>query len=149
LRTGRLADANTMLGRPYRIAGVVGSGVQRGASLGFPTANLGEIPHLLPREAVYVAVAQLADESLYLSAVNIGPQPTFEQTDCRVEAYVLDYSGELGGERLGLHLLARIREQTRFAGADELVAQLHRDVELTRGFSAQLAHLRGGRLVPL
>jgi riboflavin kinase/FMN adenylyltransferase len=149
LQDGRLVEANTMLGRPYRIAGVVGSGVQRGATLGFPTANLTDIPHLLPREAVYVAVAQLADDTLHLSAVNIGPQPTFGQATARVEAFLLDYSGELGGARVGLHLLDLIRDQVRFDGADELIAQLHRDVERTRTFTPVLERMRGGPVLAL
>jgi len=142
LSEGRLADANTMLGRPYRITGVVSDGEHRGVTLGFPTANLDEIRHLLPCEAVYVAVAQLADDTLHLSAVNIGPQPTFGQAEARVEAHLLNYAGELSGQRLGLHLLAKIREQIRFNGADKLVAQLHRDVERTRRYAADLARLR-------
>lgn len=149
LQEGRLSDANTLLGRAYRITGVVGGGEQRGLTLGFPTANLGDIRHLLPQEAVYVAVAQLADNTLHLSAVNIGPQPTFGQAPARVEAHLLDYSGELAGQRLGLHLLARIRGQVRFPGVAELGAQLQRDVEYTRTFEAQLTRLRSEPVVPL
>ncbi len=149
LRQGRLADANAMLGRPYRITGVVGGGQHRGITLGFPTANLCEIPHLLPREAVYVALAQLADDTLHLSAVNIGPQPTFAQAEARVEAHLLDYSGGLDGQRLGVHLLSRIREQIRFNGADELAEQLGRDVEHARMFAPRLAALRAESRVPL
>lgn len=149
LRIGRLADANAMLGRPYRIAGLVGRGEQRGVTLGFPTANLDEIPHCLPKEGVYVAVAQLADGSLHLSAVNVGLQPTFAQAEPRVEAHLLDYSGELHGKRVGLHLLARVREQIRFADADQLAGQLRRDVERARTFGAQLSRMSSKRLIPL
>ena len=149
LQAGRLADANAMLGRAYRISGTVGHGDNRGATLGYPTANLGDIPHLLPHEAVYAAVAQFADGSLHLAAVNIGPQPTFEQEETRVEAYVLDYSGDLRGRQVGVHLLAKIREQTRFGAVDELTAQLGRDVERTRSHAPELERLRSGVLVPL
>lgn len=149
LREGRLADANTLLGRPHRITGVVSRGHGRGLDLGCPTANLDEIPHLLPREAVYVAVAQLADSRLHLAAVNIGPQPTFAQARACVEAHLLDFSGELHGQRLGLHLLAQLRGQVRFSGADELASQLHRDVEQTRAYAAELTRMRSERLVPL
>jgi riboflavin kinase/FMN adenylyltransferase len=149
LGQGRLRDANAMLGRSYRIAGTVGSGQHRGVDLGFPTANLDDVPHLLPEQAVYVAVAQLDDESLHLSAVNIGPQPTFAQARGRVEAHLLDYSGELGGRRLGLHLVERIREQVCFSGPDALVEQLRRDVELARGYAAELERVRAGSIMPL
>jgi riboflavin kinase/FMN adenylyltransferase len=149
LQDGRLADANAMLGRPYRITGTVGRGQQRGVTLGFPTANLDNVPQLLPRQAVYVAVAQLEDDSLHLAAVNIGPQPTFSQAHARIEAHLVDYSGTLRDRRLGVHLLARIRDQVRFSSADELVARLHQDIEETRGFAARLEALRAAPILPL
>jgi riboflavin kinase/FMN adenylyltransferase len=149
LGTGRLSDANAMLGRPYRIVGTVTAGRQRGASLGFPTANLTSIPHLLPAPAVYAGIAQLADGSLHLAAVNIGPQPTFEQQQPSVEAHLLDYSAQLRGQRLGLHLLARLRDQTRFADTDQLAAQIRRDVEQTRGMAGELARMDGARRLPI
>ena len=149
LQEGRVGDANAMLGRPYRISGVVGGGEQRGTRLGFPTANLAEIPHLLPGAGVYAAVAQLADGALYLAAANIGPQPTFQQSESRVEAHLLDYSGRLRGQRLGLHMLARLRGQMRFAGAEQLAAQIRRDVEQARGLAGELGRLRAARLPPL
>jgi riboflavin kinase/FMN adenylyltransferase len=138
-----------MLGRPYRIVGTVVTGRQRGTTLGFPTANLADIPHLLPAEAVYAGVAQLADDSLHLAAVNIGPQPTFAQPQPCVEAHLLGYSGQLGGQRLGLHLLARLRDQARFDDANALAAQLQRDVEQVRALAEHLSHARSGQLVPL
>jgi riboflavin kinase/FMN adenylyltransferase len=149
LRDGRVGDAHVMLGRPYRIVGTVTAGKRRGAALGFPTANLAGIPHLLPGDAVYAGVAQLADDSLHLAAVNIGPQPTFAQGQPCVEAHLLDYSGRLRGQRLGLHLLARLRGQVRFSDTDELAAQLQRDVEQARTFAEQLIRLRSERCLPL
>jgi riboflavin kinase/FMN adenylyltransferase len=141
LLEGRVAEANAMLGRPYRIVGTVDGGEGRGATLGFPTANLTGIVHLLPQEAVYAAVAQLDDGRLHLAAVNVGPQPTFAQRRSRVEAFLLDYGGSLQGRRLGLHLLVRLRGQVRFAGPEALVAQLRRDVEATRRLSENLSQL--------
>ena len=141
LAQGRLDDANTMLGRSYRIVGVVGAGAGRGAPLGFPTANLEAIEHLLPREAVYAAVAQVERDEFRLAAVNIGPQPTFGQSASRVEAHLLGFSGELRGRRLGLHLVAKLRGQSRFANANELAAQLHRDVDRTRSHVSALEQI--------
>lgn len=146
---GRVGDAAAMLGRPYRITGVVSAGDGRGASLGFPTANLEAIPHLLPALAVYAAVAQLADGSLRLAAVNIGPQPTFEQMRARVEAHVLDFDAPLRGTLVGLHLLARLREQQKFADVSALVAQLHADVARVRSFSGDLEQLRASPPISL
>lgn len=139
---GRVDAAALMLGRPYRIVGRVGHGEGRGAGLGFPTANLEHIAHPLPQEAVYAAIAQRADSRLDLAAVNIGPQPTFEQQQSRVEAHLLDVQDDLRGQRLGLHFLVRLREQQKFSGPEELIAQLHRDVAATREHLPQLDKLR-------
>ncbi len=149
LRDGRVDDADVMLGRPYRVVGVTGSGYGRGEGLGFPTANLDDIPHMLPQEAVYAAVAQLGDGSLHMAAVNVGPQPTFEQTASRVEAHVLDFHEDMRGRRLGLHFITRLREQQRFAGAVQLVAQLERDVATTRDLGAAVARVRSLEPLPL
>lgn len=149
LRDGRVAEANTMLGRPYRVVGTTTGGQHRGVGLGFPTANLAGIVHLLPQEAVYAAVAQLESGALHLAAVNIGPQPTFGQDHSRVEVHVLDFSGSLRGQRVGVQFLTRLREQSKFAGVEELVRQLERDVAATRGFAADLEKLRSTAAVAL
>ncbi|MEW6251689.1 MAG: riboflavin biosynthesis protein RibF [Planctomycetota bacterium] len=149
LTDGRIADANIMLGRPYRIVGTTGHGEGRGATLGFPTANLEEIPHLLPQQAIYAAAAQFESGELHLAAVNIGPQPTFGQEAARVEAHVLDFTGMLRGRRLGLYFLTRLREQQRFETPAALSAQIGRDVAATRGFAAQLETIRRAGLLPL
>ena len=138
---GRLDDANVMLGRPYFVAGVVSGGDQRGRTIGFPTANIEQIPHLLPQEAVYAAVAQLEDKSLHLAAVNVGRQPTFDGHRSRVEAHVLDFSGDLMGQRMGLHFLERLRSQTRFGGIDALIAQIRADVVAVRRHAGTLARV--------
>ncbi len=138
LRDGRVQDANVMLGRAYRIVGTVGHGEGRGADLGFPTANLEQIVHMLPQEAVYAAAAQLEDGTLHLAAVNVGPQPTFGQTQSRVEAFVLDLKRDLRGRRVGLHFLSRLRDQVRFPDVNALVQQLRADVEQTRAWQTEL-----------
>lgn len=136
LSSGNLADANRMLGRSYRIVGAVGTGQKRGAELGFPTANLIDIPHLVPAPAVYAAMAQLEDGALHPAAVNIGAQPTFGQPEIRVEAHLLDFAGDLRGRRLGLHLLDTLRAQRRFGNPDALVEQMRADVQRTRDVAA-------------
>lgn len=146
---GRIDDAAAMLGRPHRLVGRVGSGDGRGAALGFPTANCEEIPHLLPAHGVYVAAAQLPDGQVRLSAVNIGPQPTFEQMKSRVEAFVLDHDADLRGKMLGLHLLARLRGQEKFPSVDDLVRQIRIDVERVRGFAPEMAQLASRPLLAL
>jgi riboflavin kinase / FMN adenylyltransferase len=142
LAAGQVEAARALLGRPHSIAGTVVSGDARGRQLGFPTANLSDIQHMLPQEAVYLAIAARADGTHYLAAVNVGRQPTFGDTGPRVEAHLLDFAGELHGERLALHFLARLRGQQRFAGVSELKAQLQRDVAATRAFAGELDALR-------
>lgn len=149
LRDGRVDEANVMLGRPYRITGQIGHGEGRGASLGFPTANLEQIPQMLPQEAVYAAVAQLPDDSLHLAAVNVGPQPTFDQEQSRVEAYVLDYAGSLRGGRVALHMLVRLRGQVRFDGPEQLVKQIEQDVAAVRACARAMDEIRKQGLLPL
>ena len=149
LRDGRIAEANLMLGRSYRIVGTAGHGAGRGAGLGFPTANLEGIVHPLPQEAVYAAVAQLDDGGLHLAAVNIGPQPTFADAHTRVEAHLLDFEGDLRGRRIGLHLLARLREQQKFSGVEALIRQIHADVAEARALAPRLDELRQTRPIAL
>ncbi|MCA9244549.1 MAG: riboflavin biosynthesis protein RibF [Phycisphaerales bacterium] len=137
LSDGQVEVAATMLGRCYEIAGVVGHGDGRGAPLGFPTANLEAVKTMLPAHAVYAAIATLRDGSRRPAAVNVGPQPTFDQMTARVEAHILDFEGGLRGERLALAFVQRLRGQSKFDGVEHLIAQLGRDVETTRGVTAR------------
>jgi len=147
LHEGQVDAARTMLGRPFRVSGVVGHGAARGKALGFPTANLTEVPQVLPQFGVYAAAAQLSDDDeFHLAAVNIGPQPTFDDPTPRVEAFLLDYQGDVRGRRLGLHFFQRLRGQQKFSGPDELVRQVERDVQQTRAFAPELASLAGAAL---
>lgn len=139
LRDGQVSHAAALLGRPYRIVGRVGHGESRGAQIGFPTVNLEDIPTLVPGHAVYAAVAQLESGAFHLAAVNIGPQPTFDQLTPRVEAHVVDFSADLRGQRVGLHFLERLRGQVKFSGVEALVAQLRLDVERVQSFAPQVA----------
>ncbi|MGD8453457.1 MAG: riboflavin biosynthesis protein RibF [Phycisphaerae bacterium] len=149
LREGGADVAAAMLGRPHRVTGIVGHGASRGRTLGFPTANLDAIPQLLPAEAVYAAAAQLLDGSWRPAAVNVGPQPTFEQSQSRVEAYLLDWDQPLVGQRLGLHLLRRLRGQRRFDGPQELIEQIRQDVTETRAAAAEFLRVPPSVVAPL
>ncbi|MBU0640498.1 MAG: riboflavin biosynthesis protein RibF [Planctomycetes bacterium] len=149
LTAGRIDVANALLGRPYRISGTVATGAGRGATLGYPTANLDEIPHLIPQHGVYAAAAQTDSGDWFLAAVNIGPQPTFDAHDARVEAFLLDYSGDLRSQRIALHFFARLRAQRRFSGPRELSEQISQDVANTRRNEAWLARLRSTPALPI
>lgn len=138
LRGGRVEDARLMLGRPYRITGIVGDGKHLGDKIGFPTANMEQVHQLVPGHAVYAAVAEIEGGAMHLAAVNIGPQPTFDESRARIEAFLLDYSGNLRGRKLGLHFLARLRAQVRFESVAALTEQLHKDVETLRRYAPAL-----------
>lgn len=131
VRTALLAgDVNTsteLLGRAYRIAGTVVTGAKRGRTIGFPTANLGDVPTLLPKEGVY-AVRALTNGTSYAAAANIGPNPTFGDDARKIEVHLLDFGGDLYGTPLGVEFVARLRDTKPFAGVGELVEQLQSDI---------------------
>jgi riboflavin kinase/FMN adenylyltransferase len=126
---GDVAGANRMLGAPFRLCGEVVRGDERGRELGFPTANLiPDEPLACPGHGVY---ACLADE--HPAAVSIGVRPTFQTGRGElIEAYLLDFEGDLYGSCLRLDFLERLRGERRFATPEALIAQMHRDVERTR-----------------
>ena len=132
---GRLDEATAMLGRDVEVAGVVITGDQRGRTIGFPTANLdlGE-RYLVPADGVYAGICTLPDGSTHECAVNIGRRPTFYAAADRslVEAHLLDFDGDLYGQHLRVRLIGRIRDERRFDGLDELIAQLDLDIASTR-----------------
>jgi riboflavin kinase/FMN adenylyltransferase len=125
---GDVAAAAPLLGRPVEVDGTVIGGDHRGAGLGFPTANL-DVPAdvLVPANGIYAGA--VGDRR---AAVSIGVNPHFGGTERRVEAYLLDWSGDLYGDRLVVEVWQRLRDERAFASDDELVAQIARDVEQTR-----------------
>ncbi|SCF31586.1 riboflavin kinase / FMN adenylyltransferase [Micromonospora viridifaciens] len=130
---GDVAAAAAALGRPHRVEGVVVRGDQRGRELGYPTANL--LTHryaAVPADGVYAARLVRRGRPPLAAAVSIGTNPTFSGRERRVEAYVLDFSGDLYGERLALDFVAHLREQRTYDSIEPLVAQIAEDVERTR-----------------
>ncbi|GAA2369239.1 riboflavin biosynthesis protein [Catellatospora methionotrophica] len=129
---GDVAAAAAVLGRPHRLEGVVVRGDQRGREIGFPTANLMVARYAaVPADGVYAAWLVRGNERLP-AAVSIGTNPTFSGQDRRVEAYVLDFSGDLYGERLALDFVSHLRPTLKFDGVDALVEAIHDDVARTR-----------------
>jgi riboflavin kinase / FMN adenylyltransferase len=131
IAAGSLEEAVRLLGHPYRIRGRVVEGARRGRSIGFPTANLAGIETLLPGDGVYAATACL-EGRLFAAAVNVGPNPTFEESRRKFEVHLIDFSGDLYGCFLDVDLQQRIRETRRFEGRDELVRQIAEDVSAVR-----------------
>ncbi|MFI7605437.1 bifunctional riboflavin kinase/FAD synthetase [Micromonospora sp. NPDC049366] len=131
---GDVGAAAAALGRPHRVEGVVVRGDQRGRELGFPTANL--LLHryaAIPADGVYAArLIRRGQREPLMAAVSVGTNPTFSGRERRVEAYALDFDGDLYGERLALDFAAHLRGQVRYDSIEPLIAQMHQDVERTR-----------------
>lgn len=134
IHAGDVRAAASALGRPHRLEGVVVRGDQRGRQIGFPTANLLSHRHAaVPADGIYAAwlVRRSSGESLP-AAVSIGTNPTFSGRERRVEAYVLDFDGDLYGERVALDFVAYLRPMQRFDSVSALIAQMSEDVAETR-----------------
>src|SRR5918912_1466799 len=134
---GDVAAAAAALGRPHRLEGVVMRGDGRGRELGFPTANLLVAAHAaVPADGVYAAwlVRGRGDRpgQRLPAAVSIGTNPTFSGRERRVEAYALDFDGDLYGERVALDFVAHLREMRAYTAVEPLVAQITEDVAQTR-----------------
>jgi riboflavin kinase/FMN adenylyltransferase len=130
---GEIDAANRCLGAPFLLEGPVVEGDGRGRTLGFPTANIVPPDDLvIPGHGVYAAFANGQP-----AAVNVGIRPTFETgRGLLVEAYLIDFQGDLYGKVLRIAFVARLRGERRFPGVEELVAQMHRDVESARELCA-------------
>jgi riboflavin kinase/FMN adenylyltransferase len=127
---GDFAAGEELVGRPPALYGTVVKGDGRGRVLGYPTANLDLAGELRPSRGVYGASVAI-DGRVLPALVNIGGRPTFHpEGDAAdtVEVHVLDWTGDLYGRALEVRLFGRIREERRFAGAEELKAQIARDV---------------------
>jgi riboflavin kinase/FMN adenylyltransferase len=136
LLAGDIETANRCLGAPYLFEGEVVRGDERGRKLGFPTANIVPDDELIcPGHGVYAAFA-----NGHPAAVNVGVRPTFETgRGMLVEAYLIDYEADLYGQILRIAFIARLRGEQRFPSAEELIAQMHRDVEEARELCASFS----------
>ncbi|MGD9588192.1 MAG: bifunctional riboflavin kinase/FAD synthetase [Pyrinomonadaceae bacterium] len=127
LNEGRVNLARRMLGRPYGVEGVIERGVQRGRTIGFPTANLKPHNRVIPKFGVY-ATATLVEGTWRRSITNIGVRPTFEnEVEPSIESFIFDFDGDLYGDVIRVRFLHRIRDERKFNGIEELRAQIERD----------------------
>jgi len=128
LRAGEIERAAQALGRPPELEGIVVSGDARGGTLGFPTANLRVDPNVLvPAYGIYAGFAEGTR-----AAVSVGTNPHYGGNERRIEAFLLDFDGDLYGRRLVIELWSRLRDEQAFASEAELVEQIARDVEQAR-----------------
>ena len=132
ISTGEVSHAGRLLGRPYLLRGEVVAGDKRGSTIGFPTANVAADPRtVIPARGVYAGSVRVED-AVYTACTNIGVAPTFNRRESRVEAYLLDFEGDLYGKTVDVTFTDRIRGEKRFSGIEELKAQIWRDVEKAR-----------------
>ena len=129
---GRVDQAARCLGRPYSYTGTVVEGHHRGGRLGYPTVNVSAPRFLRPAEGVYAGRAAVRGRR-YPAAVSVGRAPTFGEGDpITVEAYLLDFEGELYGEQVTLEFVVRLRPQQTFADAEALKAAMADDCRRVR-----------------
>jgi riboflavin kinase/FMN adenylyltransferase len=136
---GDMASATRALGRPHRVDGVVVVGDRRGRAMGYPTANVETAPFTaIPADGVYAGFLVGRDPRSGASrdkrpaAISVGTNPTFQGSRRTVEAFVLDWDGDLNGEHVGVEFVERLRAMARFPDVDALRAEMDRDVVRTR-----------------
>jgi riboflavin kinase/FMN adenylyltransferase len=131
ISAGDVARAQSMLGRPYAVRGLVSEGAGRGRTLGFPTANLANVQTLLPADGVYATRVALNGRR-YPAATHAGPNPTFGEHHHKLEVHVLDFEGTLYGREIDLEFIERLRGVRSFTDADDLRHQVDQDIQATR-----------------
>jgi riboflavin kinase/FMN adenylyltransferase len=135
---GAVEYADRLLGAPFTVIGEVAHGDERGRTLGYPTANL--VPQdglVVPGHGVYACRARTPEGELHVAATNVGVRPTFVTGRGElIEAYLVDFEGDLYGRRLAVEFLKRLRGEKRFDSVDALVEQMARDVQDARAIAA-------------
>jgi riboflavin kinase/FMN adenylyltransferase len=136
LAEGDMERVSALLGRDYRLSGPVVHGFERGRTIGFPTANISvAADRALPGLGVYATRAKVAGRPL-LGATNIGRRPTFDAGHISIETYLLDFEGDIYGERMDLEIVHRLRGEVAFASVEALTAQIGADVVAARAVLA-------------
>ncbi|NOT02517.1 MAG: riboflavin biosynthesis protein RibF [Phycisphaerales bacterium] len=134
IHVGRVREAAAGLDRPYAVRGRVAPGDHRGAALGFPTANIGDIDQLIPADGVYVGTLK-RDGFDAPAGISIGTNPTFRGDHRKIEAHVLDFAGDLNGKSVELRFHDWLRPQRRFPSPDDLARQIADDIQAVRDAS--------------
>jgi riboflavin kinase / FMN adenylyltransferase len=131
---GAVQYADELLGAPFAVDGEVQHGDKRGRTLGYPTANLVPRPgYVVPGHGVYACRVQLPDGTIAPAATNVGVRPQFVTGRGElIEAFLIDWSGDLYGQRIRIEFLRRLRGERRFESVDALVEQMGRDVDEAR-----------------
>ena len=131
---GNVVEAARLMGRPYRLQGLVAHGDRRGRTIGFPTANLNYAREkVIPAGGIYACWAYVENER-HRAAVNVGTNPTFtpDKQTLNVEAYLLDFDRDIYDETVQLEFISRLRDELKYDSVEALVEQIGRDVDETR-----------------
>ncbi|HET7109011.1 MAG TPA: bifunctional riboflavin kinase/FAD synthetase [Candidatus Acidoferrum sp.] len=140
---GDVTRAARMLGRAFALTGEVVAGTGTGRKFTFPTLNLRAEQELLPARGVYITRTVMEGEpSSHRSVTNVGMRPTFNGTGLTVETHLLDYSGNFSPKRIEVRFWKKLREEKKFAGPEELRAQIAKDIARANGFFARLRRER-------
>lgn len=134
LHHGDVEQARHLLGRPYKVKGIVVDGDKRGRTIGFPTANVAlKAPYLVGKNGVYGVRLTVAGKS-HLGVMNIGIKPTFEleKKEKSLEVHLFDFNQDIYGQEVQVELLFSLRDEQKFAGVEALIAQIKRDAEQAR-----------------
>ena len=132
ISSGEIIRVTELMGRPYSILGKVINGSNRGNKLGFPTANIELLEnYILPKNGVY-ATNTIVNNKKYLSATNIGNNPTFEENHLKIETFILDFNDNIYGEIIEIEFLDFIRDDLKFHNVDDLIVQMESDINLIR-----------------
>ncbi|MCI0412410.1 bifunctional riboflavin kinase/FAD synthetase [bacterium] len=133
IQQGRMEEATDFLGDPFALVGTIVEGEHLGGKIGIPTANLDFENEIVPAKGVYVCRAGIESQSL-CAVTNVGVRPTFQGKKLTVEAHLLDFSGDLYGSRMELHFFHKLRDEMRFAGVEELKAQIQLDIQNAQSY---------------
>lgn len=127
-----MADVTRMLGREYVLSGIVVPGDHRGRQVGIPTANLGDVQTMLPRDGIYAGSAQI-DGTKYIAAISIGTKPTFGINDRVCEVHLIGFDGVIGHYEWPLNVTIShwIREQIAFDSVESLTLAIEEDIQTT------------------
>ncbi len=143
LSAGDVEGVARLLGRPFSLRGPVIAGERRGRTLGFPTANIAiGLDRALPAYGIYVTRAYVREDA-FASCTSIGIRPTFGvEPRPTIETYILDFDEDVYGQEMRIDLLRRLRGEVRFDSVDELITQMHRDIEQTREWFGRQGEMR-------
>ena len=129
---GKMYDVSKMLGRPYSIIGTVVHGKNRGNKLGFPTANIKPVDnYIIPKTGVYFTNTTIENKK-YISATNIGYNPTFNENILKIETYILDFTGDLYDKSIEIEFIDFLRDDIKFDNKEALINQMEEDIKLIK-----------------